>query len=61
MNEKQIAKVLVQKLLDMGFTVHRYNAVTTNSIYLKLDYGVCCGIRLLIIMEKRNIIIDLML
>ena len=46
MNEKQIAKVLVQKLLDMGFTVHRYNAVTTNSIYLKLDYGVCCGIRI---------------
>ena len=30
----------------MGFTVHRYNAVTTNSIYLKLDYGVCCGIRI---------------
>lgn len=46
MNEKQIAKILVQKLLDMGFIVHRYNAITTSSIYLKLDYGVCCGIRI---------------
>ncbi len=46
MNEKQIAKVLVEELLKLGFTVHRYNAVTTNSIYLKLDYGVCCGIRI---------------
>lgn len=46
MNEKQIAKILTQKLLNMGFIVHRYNAITTNSIYLKLDYGVCCGIRI---------------
>ena len=37
MNEKQIAKILVHKLLDMGFVVHRYNAITTNSIYLKLE------------------------
>ena len=61
MNEKQIAKVLVQKLLDMGFTVHRYNAVTTNSIYLKLIMEYVVELELLIIMEKRNIIIDLML
>ena len=46
MNEKQIAKILTQKLLNMGFIVHRYNAITTNSIYLKFDYGVCCGIRI---------------
>ena len=46
MNEKQIAKILVSKLQDMGFVVHRYDAITTNSIYLKLDYGVCCGIRI---------------
>jgi len=26
--------------------VHRHNAITTVSIYLKLDYGVCCGIRI---------------
>ena len=46
MNEKQIAKVLIEELLRLGFVVHRNNAVTTNSIYLKLDFGVCCGIRI---------------
>ena len=46
MNEKQIANVLVNRLKDMGFIIHRYNAKSTNSIYLKLDYGVCCGIRI---------------
>lgn len=46
MNEKQVANILVQQLKNMGFIVHRYNSVTTNSIYLKLDFGVCCGIRI---------------
>lgn len=46
MNEKQIAKILVKELIKLGFIVHRYNAYTTNSIYLKLDFGVCCGIRI---------------
>lgn len=46
MNEKQIANKLVTELKNLGFIVHRYNSVTTNSIYLKLDYGVCCGIRI---------------
>jgi hypothetical protein len=46
MDEKQVANILVQKLKDMGFIVHRYNSVTTNSIYLKLDFGLCCGIRI---------------
>lgn len=46
MNEKQVAEILVEKLKESGFIVHKYNAVTTNSIYLKLDYGVCCGIRI---------------
>ena len=46
MNEKQMAKILIKELSELGFTVHRYNAVTTSSIYLKLDYGVCCGIRI---------------
>ena len=46
MNEKKIAKILTKKLLAMGFIVHRYNSITTNSIYLKLDFGVCCGIRI---------------
>lgn len=46
MNEKQIANKLVTELKNSGFIVHRYNSVTTNSIYLKLDFGVCCGIRI---------------
>lgn len=46
MNEKQIANILVNELKNLGFIVHRYNAVTTSSIYLKLDYGVACGIRI---------------
>lgn len=46
MNEKQIANILVNKLKNLGFIVHRYDAITTNSIYLKLDFGVCCGIRI---------------
>ena len=46
MNEKQMAKILINELSKLGFVIHRYNAVTTNSIYLKLDFGVCCGIRI---------------
>lgn len=46
MNEKEMAKILINELSKLGFVIHRYNAVTTNSIYLKLDFGVCCGIRI---------------
>ena len=46
MKGKTVAKFLVKKLLDLGFIVHRYNSHTTSSIYLKLDFGVCCGIRI---------------
>ncbi len=46
MNGKKIAKYLQQELLNMGFIVHRYNAYSTSSIYLKLDYGLACGIRI---------------
>ena len=46
MNEKQVANILVNELKNLDFIVHRHNSVTTNSIYLKLDYGVCCGIRI---------------
>ena len=34
MNEKQIAKIIIPKLLNLGFIVHRYDAYSTNSIYL---------------------------
>ena len=34
------------KITWYGIYCARYNAVTTDSIYLKLDYGVCCEIRI---------------
>ena len=46
MNGKEIADILVQKLISNGFIVHKYNSHTTSSIYLKLDYGLSCGIRI---------------
>ena len=46
MNGKDVVNILIPKLLDMGFIVHCYNAKKTSSIYLKLDYGVSCGIRI---------------
>lgn len=46
MDGKDVTNYLVSQLLDMGFIVHRYDTYSTSSIYLKLDYGVCCGIRI---------------
>ena len=46
MNEKQVALYLTKELLKRKFIVHKYNAYSTSSIYLKLDYGVSCGIRI---------------
>lgn len=41
-----VADKLVQKLLDLDLIVCRYDAHSTSSIYLKLDYGLACGIRI---------------
>lgn len=46
MNGNDVANILVERLLNMNFIVHRYNSYTTSSIYLKLDFGVACGIRI---------------
>lgn len=46
MNGNEVAKSLTARLTKLGFVVHRYNSITTSSIYLKLDFGVCCGIRI---------------
>lgn len=46
MNEKEVVELIIPRLLALGFIVHRYNAYSTNSIYIKLDYGVSCGIRI---------------
>lgn len=47
--DKQIDKIATEvqeKLLKEGFVIHRYNAYSTNSVYLKLDYGVGNSIRI---------------
>ena len=46
MDGKEVANILVERLLELGFIVHRYNSHSTSSIYLKLDYGLSCGIRI---------------
>lgn len=46
MTGNEVTNILVSKLLEMGFIVHRYNSHSTSSIYLKLDYGLSCGIRI---------------
>lgn len=46
MNGNDVADYLIQQLLNIGLVVHRYNAYSTSSIYLKLDYGLACGIRI---------------
>lgn len=41
-----IANELIDALHDRGFVIQRYDAYSTNSIYLKLDYGVSNSIRI---------------
>ena len=45
-NIEQMANYLQKKLVQKGFIVQRMDAVTTKSIYLKLDYGLCNSIRI---------------
>lgn len=48
-NAKQIADIadkLVGALGNKGFVIQRYDAFKTDSVYLKLDYGVCNSIRI---------------
>ena len=40
------ADMVCEELLGQGFILHRYDAHSTNSIYLKLDFGVCNSIRI---------------
>ncbi len=44
--EIEVSNKLIKSLKEKGFKIHRYYAKTTKSVYLKLDYGVCCGIRI---------------
>jgi len=43
---KHIATELQNRLVAEGFIVQRYDAYSTKSIYLKLDYGICNSIRI---------------
>lgn len=40
------ADIIIQLLIDNGFAIHRYDSLSTNSVYLKVDYGVCNSIRI---------------
>lgn len=44
MNPKELADYLCKRLIAEGFAVQRYDAYKTDSIYLKLDFGVCNSI-----------------
>lgn len=46
MNPKELADYLCRRLIAEGFTVQRYDAYKTDSIYLKLDFGVCNSVRI---------------
>ena len=41
-----MADRLSSELINAGFIVQRYDAYSTDSIYLKLDYGMCNSIRI---------------
>ena len=41
-----LADMLIKQLKAEGFHILRYDAYSTNSIYLKLDYGMCNSIRI---------------
>lgn len=45
-SNKWVAKQVQEFLLNNDFIVHRYNAYSTNSIYLKIDCGLCKSIRI---------------
>lgn len=42
----KLAKYIQNRLIENGFTIQRLNAKTTNSIYFKLDYGLCNSVRI---------------
>jgi len=45
-NLQEIARYVMRALLADGFKIQYYEAFGTNSLYIKLDYGVCNSIRI---------------
>lgn len=46
MDINRLADIIIFRLHSEGIHILRYDAYSTNSIYLKLDYGVCNSIRI---------------
>lgn len=46
MKPKEAAKRIIKALKREGVIIQRYDAYSSNSIYLKLDYGACYTIRI---------------
>lgn len=48
MNEKihAIARQVTERMKEQGVIVHRYDAYSTNSVYLKFDYGAAYSLRI---------------
>lgn len=46
MTIEEFSNDLTRQLIKAGFIVLRYDALSTDSVYLKLDYGVCNSIRI---------------
>lgn len=43
---RHFAEELCSELIQEGFIVHMYQAMTSSSVYIKLDYGACYTIRI---------------
>ena len=46
MTNKELAAYIQDKLLNEGIIIQRYDAYSTDSIYMKLDFGICNSIRI---------------
>ena len=49
MNKKQeieVSNKIIKSLTNKGFKISKYYSKTTKSIYIKIDFGVCGGIRI---------------
>lgn len=49
-----VTEFIINRLKKAGFMIQRYNSVTSKSIYLLLDFGVCNSIRISDHKAKKN-------
>jgi hypothetical protein len=45
-NHKKLASKIIRTLKREGAVIHRYDAHSSNSIYIKIDAGICGSIRI---------------